>query len=224
MVDLKIRRVRAEIEEAAKKSGRRGKEITLVAVTKSVPTERITSAYEAGLKNFGENRVQEALPKIKVLSPDIRWHFIGHLQTNKVEFVVSNFCLIHSLDRLKLAQSLNGQGEKEQIVVHTLVQVNVAREQSKFGLEPQELGDFLIAVREYPFVRVQGLMTIAPYTTDPEEVRPVFRQLYHLFNTIKIPGVEMRYLSMGMSNDFRVAIEEGANIVRIGSALFGKRN
>lgn len=217
-----ISRVRQRLSEAAKKSGRSEQDIKLVAVTKTVPIELIEAAWRAGLTVFGENRVQEALPKIDAL-PEVCWHFIGRLQTNKAREVVGRFDLVQSLDRWKLAEVLQKRAEKINVLQEVLVQVNLAGEEQKGGISPLELEDFLEAVRELPNLRVKGLMTVPPYSANPEEVRPYFRRLAALFKSVAIPGVEMKYLSMGMSGDFEVAVEEGANMVRIGSAIFGER-
>lgn len=222
MIAANLQKIRATVAEAAHKTGRTGEQVRLVAVTKNVSSERITEAAQLGVSEFGENRVQEALPKIEAF-PYAHWHFIGHLQTNKVKFVAPRFHLIHSLDRLKLASALNDWGEKKEQVIRALVQVNISGEKSKYGLSLPELSDFLGEVCNYPFLKIEGLMTIAPYINNPEEVRPYFRSLYQCFASVNFPGVEMRYLSMGMSNDYKVAVEEGSNLVRIGSAFFGER-
>jgi pyridoxal phosphate enzyme (YggS family) len=213
--------VRARLHEAARRFGYN--EIKLVAVTKTVPPECIAEALALGLRSFGENRVQEALPKI-MRFPDADWHFIGRLQTNKAKDVVGCFSLVQSLDRWKLACALQQQAETKGVLVNVLVQVNVAGEKQKGGVAPGELYDFLAAAAGLPNIRVQGLMAIPPYTPDAEEVRPYFKQMYRLFRECPVPGVQMQILSMGMSGDYAVAVEEGANMVRVGSALFGERN
>lgn len=215
------RLVKERIGRAKENSGRQGEEITLVAVTKAVTPGVIREAVALGINNFGENRVQEVLPKIEELPGDITWHFIGHLQGNKVKFVLPRFALIHSLDRLSLAKEINRQAEKLGKVVEVLVQVDIAGEETKYGLAPGETGTFIETVaREYPFIKVKGLMTMAPFEDDPEEVRPVFRELKKMSAGLQVPGVELKELSMGMTNDYEVAVEEGATIVRIGTALF----
>lgn len=215
--------VKERLARAAAKKGRRPDEVVLVGVTKTVPVETIAEAWKLGLTQLGENRVQEALPKMEALPKEISWHFVGHLQTNKVRFLIPSFCLIQSLDRLKLARELQKEAEKQGVAVKALLQVNIASEQSKHGFHPAEVEEALTEISAFPNVTVLGLMAMAPYVPDAEEVRPYFRQLYELFTRIRVPGVYMKYLSMGMTNDFEVAIEEGANMVRIGSAIFGER-
>jgi len=218
-----LEEVRRRIERAAAKRGVPAEKILLVAVTKTVPPEIIQAAYHLGIRDFGENRVQEALPKIKLLPENIRWHFIGHLQRNKVKSVLPLFTLIHSLDSIRLAEAIQKEGEKQGKKVDVLLEVNIGEEESKIGFKYQEVEEALVELRGYSHLKVKGLMAVAPFLPDPEEVRPYFRRLYKLFRDIKIPGIEMKYLSMGMSNDFEVAVEEGANIVRLGTALFGER-
>ncbi|MBS4023692.1 MAG: YggS family pyridoxal phosphate-dependent enzyme [Dethiobacter sp.] len=212
-----IAAVQSRLQSASLRAG--GREIKLVAVTKTVPTATIAEALSLGLHAFGENRVQEALNKIDTL-PQAQWHFIGRLQTNKARDVVGRFSLIHSLDRWKLAVAMQEQADKKDVAVNVLVQVNIAGEQQKGGLEPSELHDFLQAVSGLSRLSVQGLMTVPPIAADPEEARPYFRRMYQLYCQCDVPGVSMKYLSMGMSGDYEVAVEEGSNLVRIGSAIF----
>jgi pyridoxal phosphate enzyme (YggS family) len=179
---------------------------------------------ELGINNFGENRVQDALPKIECLPAEINWHFIGHLQTNKVRQVLPVFKLIHSLDSIKLAGAIQKEAEKKNMVANVLLQVNIGEEKSKYGFRWEEVQDALVELTQLNHIKVLGLMGIAPFVEDPEEVRPYFRRLYSLFKAINLPGVEMKYLSMGMSNDFEVALEEGANVIRVGTSLFGSRS
>lgn len=217
--------VRRRIQEAAERAGRSAGEIQLVAVTKTVEVDKIKQIIGQGVKVLGENRVQEMLSKMPQFPGDIQWHMIGHLQRNKVKYIVGRVSMIQSLDRWSLAEEIQKRAEKKDVAVPVLVQVNLAGEDTKFGLAGNEVLDFLTDVARLDKIRVKGLMTIAPYVQDPEEVRPVFREMRHLADNLrgKIPGVSMDYLSMGMTNDFEVAIEEGANMVRIGSALFGPR-
>lgn len=219
--------VRERIAEAAARSGRRPEDIRLIAVTKSISPEVIQEALAAGVRDLGENRVQEAVPKVEVLPSDCTWHLIGHLQTNKAKVAAETFCLIHSLDSLRLAQVLERRAAQVGKSVACLVEVNVAGEVSKHGISPDELVHFLSSVSTLEHISVRGLMTVAPYSHDPEEVRPVFRKLRDLAcqaAELKLPRVNMTELSMGMSGDFEVAIEEGATMVRIGSAIFGARS
>ena len=215
--------VRRKVREAAIKSGRDPRLIKIIGVTKTVDVERIKEAFLSGLKDFGENRLQEAEGKIAALPNSVNWHFIGRLQTNKARKVARLFRLIHSLDRFKLASFLAREGQERGKSVPVLVQVNIGKEKTKAGLDPEEVKDFIEDVSTLPGLKICGLMGIAPFLAQPEEVRPYFRSLKLLFDQIKIPGVEMKYLSMGMSNDFEVAVEEGANLLRIGTALFGER-
>ncbi len=224
MLESNLEEVKTRLARAAAKRNASPEEVNLVAVTKDVSREAIMEAWKLGLRDFGENRVQEAIPKIKSLPPDIRWHFIGHLQSNKVKYVLPSFQLIHSLDRGKLARALQKEGEKQDRVVHCLLQVNVGMERSKSGFHPDEVEDALIEAARYKSLKVLGLMAIAPFLPEPEELRPYFRRLFQIYKNITVPGVQMKYLSMGMSSDFEVAVEEGANVVRLGSALFGERS
>jgi len=220
-----LNRVRERIRAAALRAGRRPEEIKLVAVTKNVPPEKIREAISGGIVSLGENRVQELLQKYPSLPPDLEWHLIGHLQTNKVKKIVNRVVLIHSLDRWSLAEEISRVAVKYNTVCKVLVQVNVAGEDTKHGLSPSEVEDFVASAARLPGLDVRGLMTIAPWTENPEDVRPVFRQLKELAGRLKNSktGAVMEYLSMGMSGDFEVAVEEGANILRIGTAIFGER-
>ncbi|HHV72695.1 MAG TPA: YggS family pyridoxal phosphate-dependent enzyme [Clostridia bacterium] len=218
-----IKRIRQRIEQAALRSGRNPAEVELVAVTKNVPVERIELALKEGITIVGENRVQEALKKQPFLPDNVKWHLIGHLQRNKVKKVIGKFDLIHSLDSYPLALEINKQAIKLGQTVDVLIQVNVAGEESKFGISPEKLTDFILQLAELPALKIKGLMTIAPYTQNPETVRPVFRKLRELREEIAAQGIPIEYLSMGMTNDFEVAIEEGANLVRIGTGIFGER-
>lgn len=223
MINERLTSIREKISEAAVKGGYDPGDVKLVAVTKNVSTGVINEAVKTGITDLGENRLQEALPKIAGLPEDINWHFIGYLQTNKVKDVIDNFSLIHSLDRWKLAQALEKRAQQTDTDVAALVQINTSGEETKYGLAPEELEDFLTDIKELKRVKVKGLMSMAPFTEDPEETRPYFRMLRDLKEKTEIPGIELRYLSMGMTNDYHIAVEEGANIVRVGTALFGGR-
>ncbi len=216
----KYRQVMLQITEAALRSGRDPGAVKLIAVTKTVGIEMVRRAAALGIEDFGENRVQDAAEKVAVM-PYLRWHFIGHLQSNKVKEVLPAYVLIHSLDRLSLAEALQDQAKKVGRPAEVLIQVNVSEEQSKFGLAPGELPAFLEKISVFDQVRVKGLMTMAPYLEDPEETRSYFRQLRLLRDANQKEGLALSELSMGMTNDFVVAVEEGATMVRIGSALFG---
>lgn len=219
-------RIGERVRAAARRAGRDPAGVRIIAVTKQVPVERIKEALDAGVRDLGENRVQEMRAKMQVLPADTRWHMIGHLQTNKVKDVVGRVELLHSLDRWKLARAVDRQAAAEDVTVPVLVQVNVSGEESKFGISPVELQEFLAALKDLTHLRVNGLMTIAPYVDDPEEARTYFRSLRLLAEQVagKVPGVSMEHLSMGMSNDYEVAVEEGATMVRLGSAIFGARS
>ncbi len=219
--------MKSRLTEAAEKAGRSPESILLIAVSKTVPVEKIIEAREADAEIFGENRVQEALEKMDRLGQRVsHWHFIGHLQKNKVKQVVGRFDLIHSVDNVELAQIINDQSLKRSLTTSVLIQVNVSGEASKSGVAPDALEGTLQALSKMLAVRVEGLMTIPPYDPDPEKSRKVFSRLRELRDQMAglgIEGIDLKELSMGMSNDFTVAIEEGATLVRVGSAIFGDR-
>jgi len=225
-LSLRISELKEEIKAACQRAGRNPESIKLIAVSKNFGPEVIREAYVLGLKTLGENRVQELKGKKPLLPEDIEWHLIGTLQRNKVKDVVGEVALIHSVDSVALAREISKQAQKKAVEVPILLQVNVAGEASKHGFAP---GEVLAAAKEIcslPGIKIKGLMTIAPISSDPEQVRPVFRQLRELSTVIAaagLPGVEMQELSMGMSDDFSVAIEEGATLLRIGSRIFGPR-
>jgi PLP dependent protein len=219
----RIQAVHRRIGEACARAGRSPDEVKLIAVTKYIGIEETRALLRCGIRDLGENRVQAALPKIREIREEVHWHFIGHLQTNKVKDVLPYFRMIHSLDRWSLAKEIDQRAKKLGIFpVPCLVQVNISGEETKGGLAPEEVRPFLQSLAEFSSIQVQGLMTMAPRVEDPEETRPVFRQLKELrdsLRTLDLPNVEMRELSMGMSEDFEVAIEEGATMVRLGSIL-----
>ena len=208
------------IEVAAARAGRDPQDIQLIAVTKYVGLNEVKEAAKVGIKDFGENRVQEADEKIKQF-PGLNWHFIGHLQSNKAKDVLPYYTMIHSLDRLSLAKALQRCGERFNLTANVLVQVNTSGEESKFGLAPDEFPRFLEKIKSYDRLRVRGLMTMAPFYDDPEAVRPFFRELCYLRDQYSSNEFDLEHLSMGMTNDYMIAIEEGATIIRVGSALFG---
>ncbi len=208
------------IEVAAARAGRDPQDIQLIAVTKYVGLNEVKEAAKVGIKDFGENRVQEADEKIKQF-PGLNWHFIGHLQSNKAKDVLPYYTMIHSLDRLSLAKALQRCGERFNLTANVLVQVNTSGEESKFGLAPDEFPRFLEKIKSYDRLRVRGLMTMAPFYDDPEAVRPFFRELRYLRDQYSSNEFDLEHLSMGMTNDYMIAIEEGATIIRVGSALFG---
>ncbi len=221
----KIEEVRFKIDRAAKRSGRRFEDIRLIGVTKNVDSKTVIEALKLGITDFGENRVQELIKKAEEV-PGANWHLIGRLQTNKVKYILEKVCLIHSIDRLELAEEINRLAKKLDITTNVLVQVNISGEKTKAGIMPESCEDFLLALSKHENIKVRGLMTIAPLTDNKEESRQIFARLYKLFIDMtrkKIHNINMEYLSAGMTNDFDVAIEEGANMVRIGTGLFGSR-
>ncbi|MBK5246507.1 MAG: YggS family pyridoxal phosphate-dependent enzyme [Peptostreptococcaceae bacterium] len=213
--------------EAARKIGKNPEDVLLVAVTKTYGAEKINEAIDAGIKDIGENKVQEILDKYENVKP-VKWHMIGHLQTNKVKYIIDKVSMIHSVDSLKLAEEINKRAAKIGIVMDILLQINPAMEESKFGITSKETGELLCAILETcTNVRVCGLMSIVPYDENPENVRKYFamvKNTYDKFKDIEHNRMEFKYLSMGMSHDFQTAIEEGANLIRVGTAIFGNRD
>ncbi len=221
-----IDHVRSIIAGSALRAGRVPEEVTLVAVSKTMPVELVQMAYNLGVTDFGENRVQEALPKISEFHPQgLRWHMIGHLQSNKAGKVVSPFYCVHSVDSLHLAQALSRHAGEQGKVLSVLLQVNVSGEASKEGMSLVETTELACQIVALPHIHVDGLMTIAPLVEDPEQVRPVFRALRLLRDRLRadLPQCSWQHLSMGMTGDYGIAIEEGATIVRVGRAIFGER-
>ena len=219
--------VEARIQAACDRAGRSRKEVTLIAVSKTKPVEMLQTIYDAGSRDFGENKVQEMCDKIEQLPTGIRWHMIGHLQTNKVKYIVGRVSLIHSVDSLHLAQEIEKQAAKLDVIVPILIEVNIAEEESKFGIHKEETISLVREVAALPHIRIQGLMTIAPYVENPEDNRAYFRGIKQLSVDIareNIDNVSMDCLSMGMTGDYEVAIEEGATMVRVGTGIFGERN
>ncbi len=226
-IEKNLSTVVENIENALSRSGRSGEDVQLVAVTKTVDVERINEAIKCGAKNIGENRVQELESKIGKVDESANFHMIGHLQSNKAKDLVGKVKLIHSLDRPSLAKELNKRSKRENIVTDVLIQVNVSEEKTKFGLKTEAVLPFIESILDMDNIKVRGLMTMAPHIEDEDRLREVFRELYKLRETIKdknYKGISMEYLSMGMTNDYEIAIEEGANIVRVGRAIFGDRN
>lgn len=216
-----LARIQERIARSAERVGRKPEEVRLLGATKSVPLEKILEAVEAGLRLFGENYIQEALPKISSLGSDVEWHFIGRLQRNKAREAVKYFSMIQSVDSLGLAEALNRRAEQLGKRMPILIEVNLGEEATKGGVSASDLFRVIEALQKYPFLQIQGLMAIPPFTPDPEDSRPYFRTLKTLFDQL---DNEFRHcLSMGMSHDFEVAIEEGSTLVRLGTALFGPR-
>jgi len=226
------RKIQERIAQAAYRSGRDPAQIKIVAVSKTHPASAIIQAYNAGLTHFGESKIQEAESKFHLLFPShpeikIVKHFIGHLQTNKVKTARKIFDLIHSMDSLHLGQTISVETRKTDTWANILVQVNTSGESSKFGVSPDFAVDLTAELSELPGLRIQGLMTIGAFSPDPRQIRPCFmalRKLSEKIAALKLNNVEMKYLSMGMTADFEIAVEEGANLLRIGTAIFGERN
>lgn len=227
MLKDRLEEVEERIQEACRRAGRDRSEVTLIAVSKTKPAEVLKEAYDLGIRVFGENKVQELTEKYEVLPKDIRWHMIGHLQTNKVKYIADKVELIHSVDSLKLAETIEKEAAKRNRPIDILVEVNVAEEESKFGLKVEEVIPFIEKVAGFSHINVRGLMTIAPFVENPEKNRSVFADLRKLSVDItekNIDNVNVSILSMGMTNDYEVAIEEGATMVRVGTGIFGARN
>ena len=214
------------MEEACRVSGRNPEEVSLIAVSKTKPVSMLQEAYDAGCRDFGENKVQEIMDKIDRLPSDIRWHMIGHLQTNKVKYIVGKVFLIHSVDSLHLAEAISKEDVKQNTTVNILIEVNVAKENTKYGAMAEDTVSLVEKIALLPGICVKGLMTIAPYVENPQENRQYFVNLRQLAVDIKsknIDNVHMDILSMGMTGDYMVAIEEGATYVRVGTGIFGER-
>ena len=227
MIKEQLEEVRKNIEAACKRAGRDPKEVTLIAVSKTKPVPMLEEAYEAGARDFGENKVQEIVQKKPELPEDIRWHMIGHLQRNKVKYIVGKVELIHSVDTYRLAEEINIQAKKQNVIVPILVEVNIAHEESKFGISAEDAILLVEEISKLENIRIKGLMTIAPYVENPEDNRLYFRKIKQLSVDItnkNIDNVFMEILSMGMTGDYMVAIEEGATMVRVGTGIFGERN
>lgn len=219
--------VEENIKKACEKAERDRNEVTLIAVSKTKPVEMLEEVYDTGIRNFGENKVQEMCEKMDVLPKDIKWHMIGHLQRNKVKYIAGRTELIHSVDTYRLAEEINIQAKKKNIIIPILVEVNIAGEESKFGTSAEDAMLLVEDISKLENVRIKGLMTIAPYVEDAEENRPYFRKIKQLAVDIankNIDNVSMEILSMGMTGDYMVAIEEGSTMVRVGTGIFGARN
>ena len=219
--------VENNILDACERSGRNPEEVTLIAVSKTKPVEMLQEVYNEGIRDFGENYVQELADKIKIMPKDIRWHMIGHLQRNKVKYLVGKVACIHSVDSLRLAEVINERSIKLGVVTEIMAEVNIAGEESKFGFTRDEVFDFAEKVSTMEGVKLVGLMTSAPYVNDPEENRQYFREMKSLsvdINEKNINNINITELSMGMTNDYIVSVEEGATHVRVGTAIFGARN
>ena len=227
MLSDNLQKVRSNIINSCEAVGRNPDEVTLIAVSKTKPVEILQEAYDAGARIFGENKVQEILDKYDQLPSDIQWHMIGHLQRNKVKYIIDKVAMIHSVDSLRLAETIEQEAAKKDIVMPVLLEVNVAEEESKFGLKLEEVLPLVEEINHFSHVQIMGLMTIAPFTLNPEDNRKVFRALKKLSVDISeknINNVNMSVLSMGMTGDYMVAVQEGATMVRVGTGIFGARN
>lgn len=219
--------VEKRVEEACKRAGRKREKVTLIAVSKTKPVSMIEELLPLNVRDFGENKVQELTAKAEILPSALHWHMIGHLQRNKVKYIVDKACIIHSVDSLRLAEEISKAAQKKQVTAKILIEVNVAEEESKFGVRTSELLPLIEAISPLPNIAIKGLMTIAPYVENPEENRWIFQKLKNLSIDIKgknFDNVTMDVLSMGMTGDYEVAIEEGATHVRVGTGIFGERN
>ena len=226
MIKENVAEVESRIQAACKRAGRRREEVTLIAVSKTKPVSDIYEVIETGIKDYGENKVQEMCDKMEIIQEPLNWHMIGHLQRNKVKYIVDKAKLIHSVDSLRLAQQISQEAIKKEVEVDILIEVNVAEEASKFGLSTEEVIQMIEAIAKLPAVHIKGLMTVAPFTDNPEDNRHYFRNLKQLAVDIdgkNIDNVTMSVLSMGMTGDYEVAIEEGATMVRVGTGIFGAR-
>lgn len=226
MIAENLKDIKTHIQEACEKAGRDTQEVTLIAVSKTKPVSLLKEAYENGCRHFGENKVQELTEKYEQLPKDIKWHMIGHLQRNKVKYIVDKAVLIHSVDSFRLAEEISKEAQKRNLTVSILIEVNVAGEDTKFGVSCSNAEALIRQVSLLPGVLVKGLMTIAPYVDNPEENRQYFAKLKQLSVDISkknIDNVSMNILSMGMTGDYTVAIEEGASFVRVGTGIFGER-
>ena len=227
MIAENLKKVQENIRKACAAAGRDPSEVSLIAVSKTKPVPDLLEAYQAGARLFGENKVQEIMDKYEHLPEDVSWHMIGHLQRNKVKYIVDKAAMIHSVDSLRLAETIQQEAEKKQVTVPVLLEVNVAEEDTKYGLKVPEVLPLVEKISVFPNIRVQGLMTIAPYVEDPEKNRDIFRQLKKLSVDIRqknINNITMNVLSMGMTGDYEVAVQEGATLVRVGTGIFGERN
>ena len=227
MLKENLYQVQENMKEACRRSGRAESDVTLIAVSKTKPLPMLEEVYSLGIRDFGENKVQELVDKAEQLPDDIRWHMIGHLQRNKVKYIVDKVYMIHSVDSLRLAEEISKEAVKRGITVNILIEVNVAGEESKFGVTPEDTPGLVQEISHLPGILVRGLMTIAPFVENAEDNRIFFSALKKLYVDItnkNIDNVRMDYISMGMTGDYEVAIEEGATFVRVGTGIFGERS
>lgn len=219
--------VQKRVEAACQRAGRDAREVTLIAVSKTKPVSMIEEIMDEGVIDFGENKPQELRDKYEVLPKNLKWHMIGHLQRNKVKYIIDKACMIHSVDSLRLAETIQQEAMKLDLIMPVLIEVNIAREDSKFGVSPEETEELVHQAAKLPNLKVEGLMTIAPFVEKAERNRVYFSNLRKLYVDIKsknIDNVNMCNLSMGMTGDYEIAIEEGATLVRVGTGIFGERN
>ncbi|KRQ86562.1 hypothetical protein ABG79_01545 [Caloramator mitchellensis] len=224
-IEQNIAYILERIEKAANRAGRNKDEIILVAVSKTHPIESILKAKECGINIFGENKAQELIQKYPLID-DVKWHFIGHLQKNKVKYIIDKVDMIHSLDSIELAKEIDKRAEKNQIKMRVLIEINIGKEDSKSGIYEEEIYSFMEELTKYKNLIVSGIMTIPPLNIDSDKTREYFRRMRQIFDEIKnlkYDNFDIKYISMGMTDDFEIAIEEGANIIRIGTGIFGKR-
>lgn len=226
MIKENLNKVLENIEKAAKRSGRSPKDITLIGVSKTIAPENIQTLVDLGVKNLGENKVQELVSKMPVIKGDVKWHLIGSLQSNKIKYIAGQVFLIHSVDSIKLAENINKEAKKRDILIDILVEINIGNEETKHGFSLEEAEEAIEKISLLSNISIKGLMCIAPFKEDPEENRTLFRTMKALYDKYAKENhshIHMEYLSMGMTNDYEIAIEEGSNMVRIGTGLFGKR-
>ena len=227
MLKENLTKVEENIQKACDKAGRKRSEVTLIAVSKTKPVEMLQEIYNECIREFGENKVQEMCEKMELMPQDIKWNMIGHLQTNKVKYIIGKTSLIHSVDSLKLAEEIQKQAVKHDVTADILVEVNIANEKSKFGISKDETIQMVRDIAKLDHLKIKGLMTIAPFVENPEDNRLYFREIKQLsvdINNQNIDNVSMDVLSMGMTGDYMVAVEEGATMVRVGTGIFGERN
>lgn len=227
MIQENLAAVEENIRSACRKSGRNEQDVTLIAVGKTKPADMLKEAYDAGCRHFGENKAQELLEKYEILPKDIKWHMIGHLQRNKVKYIIDKVYLIHSVDSYRLAEEINKEAKKRGIVANILIEVNIAEEESKYGVLTKDAEALITKASQLTNISIKGLMCVAPYVENPENNRQYFVKLHHLYVDIlhkNIDNVFMNTISMGMTGDYQVAVEEGATCVRVGTGIFGERD
>ena len=226
-IETNINFIKNNINNACKKINRNPEEINLIAVTKTIDTDQMNAALKMGIKIIGENKVQEIMEKYDKIEYETQWHMIGHLQTNKVKYIIDKVDLIQSVDSIRLAKEIDKRAKKINKIIDILIQINVADEETKFGLSSNKIDNTIKEISDLGNIRVQGLMAMVPYVEDPEVVRPYFKKMKKIYDSLKnssFQKVSMNYLSMGMTNDYMVAIEEGSNMIRIGTGIFGERD